>query len=153
VISQVLTGAFICDQLVSNRLAVSASEGFHRTTLLQMASRRAYIVRMAQKSAIVTIRPRRATPILVCRKCLSRMAGGGKVKSALKKQVQRHSAGQAVKRPRLVVTGCLGICPKGAVTVASTATLRRGEYLLLRDKEQAREAVRQLMPGRGTIRS
>ena len=108
---------------------------------------------MAQKSAIVTIRPRRATPILVCRKCLSRAGGGGKLKSALKKQVKRHSAAQAVKRAKVVVTGCLGICPKHAVTVASAATLQRGEYLLLKDEKQAAAAVAQLMPRAGRVRS
>jgi predicted metal-binding protein len=102
---------------------------------------------MAQKSAIVTIRPRRATPVLVCRKCLSRVGGGGKLKSALKKQVKRRSAEQAVKRPKVLVTGCLGICPRHAVAVASAATLQRGEYLLLESEGQAAEAVEQLMPG------
>jgi hypothetical protein len=102
---------------------------------------------MAQKSAIVTIRPRRATPILVCRKCLSRAGRGGKLKSALKKQLKVRSAAQAVKRPKVVVTGCLGICPKHAVTVASAATLQRGEYLLLTDETQAAGAIEQLMPG------
>jgi predicted metal-binding protein len=124
-----------------------ASKEFHFATLLHTASHRAYIGKMAHKSAIVTIRPRRATPILVCRKCLSRMAGGKKLKTALKKQLKRRSTAQAVKRPKLVVTGCLGICPKHAVTVASAATLQRGEYLLLKDEEQAGQAVEQLMPG------
>ena len=80
------------------------------------------------------------------------MAGGKKVKSALKKQVRRQTAGQAAKGPKLVETGCLGICPKSAVTVASVATLRRGQYLLLKDKEQAREAVERLLPAPGAIR-
>jgi predicted metal-binding protein len=104
---------------------------------------------MAQNSAIVTIRPRRATPILVCRKCLSRMADGRKLKGALKKQVKRLKPEGLVKRPKVVVTSCLGICPKRAVTVASAATLRRGEYLLLSDCEQAADAVKALMgPGK-----
>jgi hypothetical protein len=74
------------------------------------------------------------------------MGGGGKLKSALKKQVKRRSAEQAVKRPKVLLTGCLGICPKHAVTVASAATLQRGEYLLLKAEGQAAEAVEQLMP-------
>jgi predicted metal-binding protein len=122
------------------------SKEFHHVTLLPKASRRAYIRRMTQKSAIVTIRPRRATPILVCRKCLSRIADGKNLKSALKRQAKRRSQEQAIKRPKLVVTSCLGICPKSAVTVASAATLRRGEYLLLDDPAQAAEAVECLMP-------
>lgn len=122
-----------------------ASEEFRRATLLQMASRRAYTGRMAQKSAIVTIRPRRAMPILVCRKCLSRIADGRKLKSALKKQVKLRGAAGRVKRPKVVATSCLGICPKRAVAVASAVTLQRGEYLLLDDCAQAADALETLM--------
>ncbi len=78
------------------------------------------------------------------------MADGRKLKGALKKQVKRLKPEGLVKRPKVVVTGCLGICPKRAVTVASAATLRRGEYLLLSDCEQAADAVKALMgPGKG----
>jgi hypothetical protein len=85
---------------------------------------------MAKHSPIVTIRPRRAKPVLVCRKCLKRSAHGRELKQALKAELKRRSKALALKRPRLVMTSCFDICPKRAVVVASGTTLNRGEYLL-----------------------
>jgi predicted metal-binding protein len=100
---------------------------------------------MAKSSSIVTIRPRRAKPVLVCKKCLKRVDDGSKLKRALKSELKRRSATQATCRPRLVMTGCFGICPKRAVVVASGATLQHGEYLLLADAESSAKAAALLM--------
>ncbi|MES2028071.1 MAG: hypothetical protein V4477_02735 [Pseudomonadota bacterium] len=53
-----------------------------------------------------------------------------------------------MKSPRVVLTSCLGICPKRAVVVASAATLQGGQYLLLSGAEDSAEAVTALMPDR-----
>ena len=105
---------------------------------------RAYIAIMAS-SSLVTIRPRRSPPILVCKKCLGRIDDGKQLRKTLKSEAKRRSVAQNVKPPRVVLTNCLGICPKQAVVVASAATLSRGEYLLLRDADVAESAAAILM--------
>ena len=101
---------------------------------------------MVKTSSVVTIRPRRARPVLVCGKCLKRIDAGSKLKRALKTELKRRSVAQATRRPRLVMTSCFGICPKRAVVVASGATLQRGEYLLLSDVNSSAKAAALLVP-------
>jgi predicted metal-binding protein len=100
---------------------------------------------MVKDSSLVTLRPRRPEPILICRKCLKRAADGKQIRRALKSEVKRRSAAQAAKRPRIVLTDCFGICPKRAVVLASGATLHRGEYLLLGGRGEIDEAAAILM--------
>lgn len=97
-------------------------------------------------SSLVTIRPRRSAPILVCKKCLGRIDDGKKLRKNLKSEAKRRSLAQNVKPPRVVLTSCLGICPKRAVVVAGGETLARGEYLLLGDSDTAEQAAAILMP-------
>lgn len=95
---------------------------------------------------VIAARLRRAPPILVCKKCLGRIDDGKKLRRALKSDAKDRSAAQAVKPPRVVMTSCLGICPKRAVVVASAATLRDGKYLLLSEADASAEAISALMP-------
>lgn len=101
---------------------------------------------MADKSSLVSARLRRPPPVLVCKKCLGRVADGKAITKSLKSELKRRSAAQGGKRPRVVMTSCLGICPKRAVVVASAATLQQGRYLLLADDKAAAEAVALLAP-------
>jgi predicted metal-binding protein len=100
---------------------------------------------MANKP-VVTARLRRAPPVLVCKKCLGRIDDGKVLRKSLKSELKRRSAMQDVKSPRVVLTSCLGICPKLAVVVASAATLQSGQYLLLSGADASAEAVAALMP-------
>nr|WP_205512670.1 (2Fe-2S) ferredoxin domain-containing protein [Rhodopseudomonas sp. BR0M22] len=84
---------------------------------------------------------------MICGKCLSKIDGGKKLKQALKAELKRAVAAQGGKRPKLVTTGCLGICPKRAVVTASAGTLAKGEYVLVEDRKQVEEAVRVLLKG------
>lgn len=95
---------------------------------------------------VVPARLRRAPPILVCKKCLGRIDDGKKLRKALKSDSKGRSRAQDVKAPRVVMTSCLGICPKRAVVVASAATLKDGKYLLLSDANASAEAIDVLMP-------
>jgi hypothetical protein len=88
---------------------------------------------MSKKPLLWALELRRPGPVLVCRKCLKRMANGGKLRRRLKASLKQRSAGQKNRRARLVFTNCFGICPKDAVVTASTATFARGELLLIRD--------------------
>ena len=103
---------------------------------------------MSKTTDITTIRPRRAEPVFVCKKCLKRVDDGPALRRELKSELKRRSAAQGVKRPRVIMTGCMDICPKRAVVAASGATLARGEYLLLSDGDAAAEAAARLtQPG------
>jgi predicted metal-binding protein len=101
---------------------------------------------MAKPSNVTTIRPRRAPPILLCRKCLKRVDDGSKLKHALKSELKRRSKERGIKRPRVILTDCMDICPKRAVVVASATTLHRGEYLLLAGSDGIADAAALLMP-------
>ena len=97
-------------------------------------------------------RPRRAPPVLVCRKCLKRCDDGRAIRRALKAELKQRSADATgngapgkLKPPKLVLTGCFGVCPKRAATLASAATLARGEFVLVQDESELRDAVDVLM--------
>ncbi|WP_205502603.1 (2Fe-2S) ferredoxin domain-containing protein [Rhodopseudomonas sp. BR0G17] len=96
---------------------------------------------MPAKSSPSIARPKRPPPVLICVKCLSKIDGGKKLKQALKAELKRAAAAQRGKRPKLVTTSCLGICPKRAVVTASAATLGRGEYVLIEDRSEVAAAV------------
>jgi hypothetical protein len=99
---------------------------------------------MTKIPSVPIIRSRRE-PVLVCKKCLKRFPKAGKIKRALKAMVKRRSAAQPMRRPRVVLTGCFGICPKDAVVLANGTTLHRGEYVLLADSSQVDEVASLLM--------
>jgi predicted metal-binding protein len=101
---------------------------------------------MDKSRPIITIRPRRAAPILVCKKCLARADEGKKFKRALKSEIKRRNGAGPLKPPRVVMTNCLGICPKHAVVLANGTTLQRGEYVLVSDYNAIPDAARLLMP-------
>jgi predicted metal-binding protein len=100
---------------------------------------------LSVKSSLVTARLRRPPPVLVCRKCLGR-ADGKAIRKSLKSELKRRSEADGGKRPRVVLTDCLGICPKRAVVVASAATLQDGRYLLLADEAASADAIALLLP-------
>ncbi|PTD26076.1 hypothetical protein [Sphingomonas fennica] len=71
--------------------------------------------------------------ILVCRKC-GKKAGGGfgpKGKTSLAKALRKEMHGGKGRKARLgvVEVGCLGVCPKHAVTVVDAS--RPGEWLIV----------------------
>lgn len=103
-------------------------------------SARTYIHVMARNSPLIA-KPRRPPPVLICRKCLKRADDGRAIRRALKTELKARSRTRDEKRPRLLATGCFGLCPKRAVTVTGGAMLGRGEYLLLEREDQAAKAV------------
>jgi hypothetical protein len=104
---------------------------------------------MSNKPSLRVLDLQRPGPVLVCRKCLKRMAGGGKFRKGLKASLKHRSAREKKRRTRLVLTNCFGICPKGAVVTASAATLARGEFLLIRDwsEQSIEQATAALLHG------
>ena len=116
------------------------------------------------KPGLITARWKGPAPVLVCRKCLKRADDGRELKRVLKSELKRIGAaqancdaatagrgnGKATKGARVVLTSCFGICPKRAVVLASSATLQRGEYLLVADSAAMADAAEILMPPRET---
>ncbi|BAM86993.1 conserved hypothetical protein [Bradyrhizobium oligotrophicum S58] len=84
------------------------------------------------------VRPRRAAPVLVCRKCLKRSddpkAFRKAIKHALRPEDDRGS-GPREKPARIVMTSCFGLCPKRAVVVTGGVRAQRGEYVLVSDTQ------------------
>lgn len=84
--------------------------------------------------------------VLVCRKCSKKLDGGFGADGGerLAKALRRHLA---LKKGRKAAAGivevnCLGICPKGAVTVVNGAAAR--EWLLVRPGSDMDELARSL---------
>jgi hypothetical protein len=56
--------------------------------------------------------------LLVCKDCKKRSSGPGKLKpKAVSSEIRRATKDQRPK-PRVVLTTCLGICPKDAMAIA-----------------------------------
>ena len=96
----------------------------------------------------MVVRPRRAAPVLVCRKCLKRSDEGREVRRALKSALKARK-GDGTKPAKLVMTGCFGLCPKRSIVVASGASLARQEYVLVADRDQVPRALALLGEERG----
>lgn len=96
----------------------------------------------------MVVRPRRAAPVLVCRKCLKRSGEGSDVRRALKSEL-KASKRDGAKPAKLVMTGCFGLCPKKSIVVVSGASLKRQEYLLIADRDQVPLALALLNDERG----
>jgi len=95
----------------------------------------------------IVARQRRASPVLVCKKCLKRSVDGSEVRRALKRELkQRFREDQ--KPPRLITTSCFGLCPKRAIVLASARSLSSGEYVLVSHRTDVEEAIDMLQPGK-----
>lgn len=71
--------------------------------------------------------------VLICRKCSKKLDGGFGVKGdeRLAKALRRHLSLKKGRKASagLIEVNCLGVCPKGAVTVVNGASAR--EWLLV----------------------
>jgi hypothetical protein len=101
-----------------------------------------YIVGMTKT---IIARSRRTSPVLVCKKCLKRSPGGSKIRRELKHELKQRFS-EKKKSPRLVSTGCFGICPKRAVVLASGRSLRDEEYVLVARRREVEDALERLLP-------
>ncbi len=90
------------------------------------------------------VRLRRGATILLCGKCLKRHADGKALRRAVKTEA-RAAADPASGKVRIVKIGCLGLCPRRAVVVASAAGLARGEVMLVREAGAVADALPRLL--------
>src|SRR5262245_41238681 len=95
----------------------------------------------------IVARQRRASPVLVCKKCLKRSTEGSDVRSQLKRELKQRPRGER-KPPRLVATSCFGLCPKKAVVLASAHSLGKAEYVLVSHRDEVEEALDMLQPAK-----
>lgn len=87
--------------------------------------------------------------ILVCRKC-GKKAGGGfgpKGKTSLAKALRTEIGGGKGRKAKIgvVEVGCLGVCPKHAVTMVDTR--RPGEWLIVKTGTPVEEVAARLVAG------
>jgi len=80
--------------------------------------------------------------VLVCRKCTRRLDGGfgKKRREPLRSELKAALRAAGHRREvRVIETGCLGLCPKGAVTVAIAS--RPGELLAVPQGTEAKSLI------------
>ena len=92
----------------------------------------------------IIARSRRPGPILICKKCLRRWAGGDRIRGKLKRELKQRRTGKETSR--LVAVNCFGICPKAAVVLASGRSLEHNEYVLVSRPRQVEGALEKLLP-------
>lgn len=97
----------------------------------------------SKSNSPMVVRPRRAAPVLVCRKCLKRSDEGREVRRALKSEL-KAARREGTKPAKLVMTGCFGLCPKRSIVVASGASLARNELVLVSDRDEVPRALEML---------
>lgn len=81
------------------------------------------------------------TAILVCRACGKRSNGPKGMKPKALVSAIRHDAKALRPRPRVVLTGCLGLCPKGAVAVALVGASSPSRLIAVRSVAQMEVAM------------
>ncbi len=79
-------------------------------------------------NGVATIAPMNISPsaqapswssvVLVCKECQKRGSGPKRLKAKALVQEARSACKAERPRPRIVVSGCLGLCPKRAIAVA-----------------------------------
>lgn len=86
--------------------------------------------------------------LLLCRKCGRKLDGGfGEDGTQALRRVLREALRERGRRRdvRVMEVGCLGVCPKGAVTMARGA--RPGELLVVPQGTEAGVVLDRLLPG------
>jgi predicted metal-binding protein len=84
--------------------------------------------------------------VLVCRKCQKKIKHSGaknklaKLSKELKKRARRQQSGTEIDT---VGISCLGMCPKGGVTVCTGQLLARNECLILRSQDDVEALIEQ----------
>ena len=105
---------------------------------------------MPEPSAAVRPVPIRAgwkSVVLVCKACEKRSKGPKKIAARdVAKQLGRACRDAKVARARVVLTTCLGICPKKAFTVAAASPGGPVATIVFRRGDDAAAAVAALFP-------
>jgi len=109
-------------------------------TALAWPGENRHLIYITTMKRTAVVRPRRGSPILICKKCLKRSSDGANIRHRLKREL-KHGVGATKKPARLVPTGYFKICPKAAVVLASGLSLAQGKYVLLSHHGDAEAAL------------
>lgn len=89
-----------------------------------------------------TLKTRFETALLLCRACGKRGSGPPKKETKeLAKRLRGAARDAGHPRPRVILTGCLGACPKKAFTLAGTGADGRVAMVAVRLDDDAGAAV------------
>ena len=91
-------------------------------------------------------RPKRPPCLLVCAKCVRKADDGKAIRKALKTELGERATRNGRRSGKLIETKCLGVCPKQALTLASGASLARGELLVVKKVADVPAALEALLP-------
>ncbi|WP_208642258.1 (2Fe-2S) ferredoxin domain-containing protein [Methylobacterium terrae] len=84
--------------------------------------------------------------VMVCAKCAKRQGVGAKaVRGGLKRALKADRRGRKV---RVVETGCLGLCPKRSLTLATTGSLGAGRLVVIDPSLEPAAMLDALLPAR-----
>ncbi len=97
------------------------------------------------------LKPGWKSVVLVCRSCEKRSKGPKKISARdVAKQLARACRDAKVPRARVVLTSCMGVCPKKAFTVAAAAPSGRITTIAFRRGDDAGDAVAVLFASSAT---
>ncbi len=86
-------------------------------------------------------RPSWDTVVLVCKDCRKRRNGPAKLKAKDIVGALRRASRDLKPRPRMLVTGCLGLCPKAATAVAMVGADVVPRVVAMRSRPESRQLV------------
>lgn len=93
------------------------------------------------------LRPGWHSAVLVCQACEKRSKGPKKITAReLARQLKKAAHEAKVARPRIVMTSCLGACPKKAFTVAAASPEGSIRMVAFRRGDDAGTAIEALLP-------
>lgn len=87
---------------------------------------------MSTSAGISIARPKRPPCVLICAKCVKKVDHGRAIQKAVKAGLADRASATGRRPGKLVQTKCMGVCPRQGVTLASAATLGRGELLIVK---------------------
>ena len=102
-------------------------------------------------SAVEIARSRFEVALLVCKSCGKRGDGPKKLKPKEVAGLVRHASKRDDVRARVVMTTCLGLCPKAATAVARVSSGSPTRIVAIESRKQIEPAL-QLMSAQGEAR-
>jgi hypothetical protein len=89
----------------------------------------------------VLAQPRWTGVFLVCKACGKRSNGPRKLKPKELAGIVRTETKRSPERTRVVLTGCLGLCPKEAIALAHLGSGAAATLVAVRSRKQGRKAI------------
>lgn len=104
-----------------------------------------YKAAMTKTTTPLVARPKRPPCVLICAKCVKKAENGRAIRKAVKAELSQRAMAAGRRPGKLIETRCMGLCPKRALTLASGATLARGELLVVKGTADVPAALEALL--------